>query len=306
MHELPQTRDLAAFVAVVEDGGFAEAGRRLGVAPSTLSRTVSRLEALLQVTLLRRSTRAIEMTPEGRQLLETARDILRQTEALSDLAHGSRTPRGPLRINAPVPFVMHVIAPRLQAFHAAFPQVEVSIDMTDRLVDLIDSHADVAIRFGALDSSDLLRRRLGQVPWVLCAAPSYLDRVGWPEQPQDLARMEQVRFAAPDHINALRFRGLEAPLALPASVQAANGEAVRGLVLGGIGIARFSDFMVAEDLAAGKLVSLFPEALIADPLEVSALYLTRASGLRRLSVFLDWLEETLRCTRQPATVPGQG
>lgn len=288
MHELPQTRDLAAFVAVVEDGGFAEAGRRLAVAPSTLSRTVTRLENLLSVSLLRRSTRGIELTPEGRQLLQSAQEILRQTEALSDLAQGSRTPRGPLRVNAPVPFVLHVIAPRLQEFHAKYPQVEVTLDMTDRLVDLIDSHADVAIRFGSLRNSDLLYRRLGQTPWRLCAAPEYLEQHGWPETPADLAALSQVRFAAPDHINHLAFRDV-GEVALRTSVQAANGEAVRALVLGGMGIARFSDFMVAEDLAEGRLVELFSGQLEAAPLEITALYLTRASGLRRLAVFLDWL-----------------
>ncbi len=129
-HDLPQTADLAAFIAVIEDGGFAEAGRRLGAAPSTLSRTVTRLEARLKVTLLRRSTRGIELTPEGRDLLEAAREIVGRTEALSDLATGARAPRGPLRINAPVPFVLHVIAPRLAKFHALYPEIGLNVDMT--------------------------------------------------------------------------------------------------------------------------------------------------------------------------------
>lgn len=293
MHELPQTRDLAAFVAVVESGGFAEAGRRLGVAPSTLSRTVTRLEALLSVSLLRRSTRAIELTPEGRQLLLSAQEIVRQTEALGDLAQGSRTPRGPLRVNAPVPFVLHVIAPRLHEFHALYPQVAVTLDMTDRLVDLIDSQADVAIRFGALGDSDLLHRKLGQTPWKLCAAPGYLDRHGWPQTPADLARLSQVCFTAPEHINTLRFREA-GEVALAASVRATNGEAVRSLVLGGMGVARFSDFMVSQDIAEGRLVELFSDQLEAAPLEITALYLTRTSGLRRLAVFLDWLGQILQ------------
>lgn len=292
MHELPQTRDLAAFVAVIEAGGFAEAGRRLALAPSTLSRTVTRLEEQLGVTLLRRSTRAIELTPEGGQLLQAAQEILRRTEALAELAQGGRAPQGPLRVNAPVSFVLHVIAPRLHSFHARYPQVAVTLDMTDRLVDLIDSRADVAIRFGPLPDSDLLQRRLGRAPWALCAAPAYLDRMGWPETPADLARLAQVRFTAPDHINSLRFRG-HPPVELAAAVEATNGEAVRGLVLGGMGIARFSDFMVAQDIAAGRLVSLFPEALEAAPLDITALYLTRTAGLRRLAVFLDWLRAEL-------------
>ncbi|WP_138464506.1 LysR family transcriptional regulator [Poseidonocella sp. HB161398] len=293
MHELPQTRDLAAFVAVIEAGGFAEAGRHLGVAPSTLSRTVTRLEAQLGVTLLRRSTRAIELTPEGSDLLSAAQDIVTRTEALSDLASRGRAPRGPLRVNAPVGFVLHAIAPRLAGFHAHYPQVDVTLDMTDRPVDLIDSHADLAIRFGTLADSGLLQRPLGRTPWRLVAAPGYLDRAGWPERPEDLARLSQVRFTAPSHINALRFTGLAAPVDVPAAVHAENGEAVRSLILGGMGIARLSEFMVAEDIAAGRLASLFADRLIAEPLDITALYLTRASGLRRLAVFLDWLGAAL-------------
>ena len=288
---LPQTGDLAAFVAVIEDGGFAEAGRRLGVAPSTLSRTVTRLEAQLAVTLLRRSTRGIEMTPEGRDLLEAAREILTRTEALADIATGSRAPRGPLRVNAPVPFVLHVIAPRLAEFHARYPQIELMLDMTDRIVDLIDAHADVAIRFGPLPDSDLLARSLGTAEWRLVAAPGYLDRHGHPGKPGDLLRLQQVRFAAPAHINTLRFREVSDPVMLPTSVTAANGEAVRQLVLGGLGVARFSDFMIDSDIAEGRVIELFPGQLDIPPLQISALYLVRASGLRRLAVFLQWLEQ---------------
>ncbi|QFT99880.1 HTH-type transcriptional regulator DmlR (plasmid) [Roseovarius sp. THAF8] len=291
MHELPQTRDLVAFVAIVEDNGFAEASRRLGVAPSTLSRTVSRLEQQLGVTLLRRTTRMIEMTPEGRDFLDTARDILARAEALAELGTSGRTPRGPLRVNAPVPFLLHAIAPRLPEFRARYPEIRLRFDMTDDVIDLIGAHADVAIRFGPLEDSDLLKRPLGRTPWKLVAAPHYLDAQGWPEMPGDLARLAQVRFSAPAHINLLEFRGMDHPVEVPAAVEASNGEAVRRLVVAGCGIARFSDFMVAEDLKAGRLVELFPGEVTAEPLEMTALYLTRASGLRRLAVFLDWLKE---------------
>ncbi|MEO3416229.1 LysR family transcriptional regulator [Roseovarius sp. CAU 1744] len=297
MHELPQTRDLAVFLSVVDHGGFAEAGRFLNSAPSTLSRTVSRLEAELGVTLLRRSTQAIELTPEGRDLMQAAREIVSRAEGLTELATQSRAPRGPLRVDAPVPFVLHGIAPRLCGFHLRYPEIDLTLDMNDAVVDLFGSHADVAIRFGPLRDSRMLRRRLGQTGWTLVGAPSYLDRHGYPERPEDLADFGQVRFAAPEHINDLRFKGVPELVRPRPIVTATNGEAVRQLVIAGLGIARFSDFMVADDLAAGRLVPLFPEALEADPLDITALYLTRASGLRRLAVFLDWLEEILR----PAT-----
>ena len=290
-HELPQTADLAVFITVVECGGFAEAARRLGTAPSTLSRTVSRLERQLGVTILRRSTRGIEITPEGRDLLQAAREIVERIEALADMATGTRAPRGPLRVNAPVPYVLHAIAPRLAEFHARYPEIDLTIDMTDRVVDLIESQADVVIRFGALPDSDLLQRALAKAKWRLVAAPSYLDRVGRPSAPTDLASCEQVLFSAPAHINDLRFRGLDSAVEPRASVVATNGEAVRHLVLNGMGIARFSDYMIDRDIAEGRVVELFQAELDIPPLDITALYLTRASGLRRLSVFLDWLED---------------
>ncbi len=288
-HELLRMGDLAAFVGIVDDGGFAESARRRGVSASTLSRAVTRLEEQLNVTLLRRTTRSIEITPEGAAVLAEAREILDRSEGLQEIATSGQAPAGPLRVNAPVPYVMHVLAPRLAEFHAQYPDIKLSIDMTDTLVDLIGSHADVAIRLGRLPNSEMLHRRLGRTPWKLVATPQYLDRHGWPETPADLARLEQVRFAMPEHINTLCFAGHAEPIAVPTAITAGNGEAVRQLVLGGLGIARFSDFMIVKDIAAGRLVELFPGQLLSEPLDVTALYLTRISGLRRLGVFLDWL-----------------
>lgn len=288
-HELLRMGDLAAFVGIVDDGGFAESARRRGVSASTLSRSVTRLEEQLKVTLLRRTTRSIEITPEGAAVLVEAREILDRSETLQEIATSGQAPAGPLRVNAPVPYVLHVLAPRLAEFHAQYPGIQLSIDMTDALVDLIGSHADVAIRLGQLPDSDMLHRPLGRTAWKLVAKPEYLDRKGWPKIPADLAHLEQVRFAAPDHINTLRFTGMSTPVTVPPAVTAGNGEAVRQMVLGGLGIARFSDFMIADDIDAGRLVELFPGQLDAAPLDISALYLTRVSGLRRLGVFLDWL-----------------
>lgn len=291
MHELPQTRDLAVFVAVVRDGGFAGAARRFGTAPSTLSRALSRLEAQLGVTLLRRTTRSLELTPEGRDLFDAAREIIERTESLVDRARGSRAPRGPLRVNAPVPWVLHALAPRLPEFRARYPEIDLTLEMTDDVVDLFGAQADVAIRFGPLSDSGLLRRPLGRARWRLVAAPAYLRRRGVPETPDDLTGAEQVRFQTPPHLNTLRFVGRPEPVPVPAAITAGNGEAVRHLVLAGMGIARFSDFMIAEDLGEGRLVELLPGQLDADPLEISAVYLTRATGLRRLGAFLDWVSE---------------
>lgn len=296
-HELANSGDLTAFIAVVDSDGFAEAGRTLNLAPSTLSRAVSRLESQFGIALLRRSTRGVELTPEGAKFLEASRQIVGQMQDLHDVAADGQTPKGPLRIDAPIPFVMHVLAPALPEFCAQYPDVQLTLDMSDTVTSLLGSHADIAIRFGPVANSDLLHRKLGQAHWRLVASPDYLSRMGAPETPEDLVRLDQVLFTNPTHINELRFHSRSNPIRPQPGVSATNGEAVRKLVLSGLGIARFSEYMVRKDIEAGRLVELFTDDLQARPLEITALYMTRTTGLRRLSVFLDWLEGLLKASR---------
>ncbi|SDE78281.1 LysR family transcriptional regulator [Limimaricola pyoseonensis] len=291
--EYPELREIAAFVAVAEDGGFAEAARRLDLAPSSLSRAVAGLEARLGVTLIRRTTRRMALTPEGQELLARGRRLLEQAGELAEIGQAARVPKGPLRVNAAVPFMLHVVIPRLPAFRARYPEIELTLSMTDSVVDLIGAHADVAIRLGRLPDSELLHRRLGTSDWRLVAAPAYLDRVGRPETAEDLARLEQVRFVQPARLNDWHVAGRDAPIRPVAAAGADNGEAVRHMVLAGLGAARFSDFMIDADIAAGRVEELCPGQLDEPPLAISAVYAERASGSRRLQVFLDFLAEAL-------------
>ena len=292
-HQSPHARDLAAFVAVVEDGGYAGAARRLDLAPSTLSRAVAKLETLLGVTLLRRTTRSIALTDEGREVLERARLILDGFEGLHGVGDAARAPRGDVRISAAVPFVLHVIAPCMAAFRERYPDIEVTLTMTDSVVNLVESHVDAAIRLGELPDSELLQRRLGASRWRLVASPAYLERVGVPRSIDDLAHLEQVRFVFPRHLNDWRFRGSKTALRLPAAAHADNGEAVRRLVLHGLGAARFSDFMVDDDIDAGRLIELLPGQLDEPPLPITAVYLDPLAESHRLDAFVSFVAEAL-------------
>ncbi len=153
-----------------------------------------------------------------------------RTEALSELGSGGQTPRGPLRVNAPVPFMLHAIAPRLPEFQSRYPEIDLRFDMTDDVFDLISAHADVAIRSGPLEDSDLLKRHLGRTLWQLVAAPHYPDAHGWPKNLAELSSLEQVRFSAPAHNNLLTLGEVETSVDVPTAVEASNGEAVRRLV----------------------------------------------------------------------------
>ena len=290
-HELPDLKEVSAFIAVAEDGSFAEAARRLGVAPSSLSRSVARLEARLGFDVFRRTTRQVSLTQEGARTLARARGLIETAEEFADLGSVRGTPAGVINLNAPVPFMLHAIAPRIHEFRSAYPDVAVRLSMTDTLVDLISAHADVAIRFGELRHSSLLYRRLGRSAWRLVGAPSLVEARGVPEKISDLENFEQVAFVNPTRLNDLWFEGRSKPLRLEPAMHADNGEAVRALVLAGNGIAQFSDYMIDADIRSGKVISLLQSKLRTPALPVSALYSEPAGRLGRMQVFLDWLSD---------------
>lgn len=294
MHEFTLVRELAIFVAIVEDGSYVEASRRLNLAASTMSRSISKLEMALGITLLRRTTRSIDLTPDGSDVYRIAKDVLRHTERLRDVGQAVKSPRGPLRINASVPFMLHVLVPALPEFRDLYPEIDVTLTMTDSVVDLIGAHADIAIRLGPLSDSDLLVRPLGVSQWRLVAAPEYIAKHGYPTEVEDLQKLQQVRFLSPRHLNELSFKGENSAITMPSSVQADNGETVRHLVMKGMGVARLSDFLVDPDIEEGRLVELFPKQLDSKPMEISAVYMEPASGSRRLEVFLNFLREKLK------------
>ena len=288
-HELPDLKEITAFIAVAEDGGFAEAARRLGVAPSSLSRSVARLEARLGFDVFRRTTRQVSLTEEGATTLARARDLIETAEEFADLGSTRGKPAGVINVNAPVPFILHAIAPRIQEFCSAYPDVTVRLSMTDTLVDLISAHADVAIRFGELEDSSLLYRPLGRSAWRLVGAPSLFEARGMPEEISDLENFQQVAFMNPARLNDLWFEGRSKPVRLAPALHADNGEAVRALVLSGNGIAQFSDYMIDTDIRSGKVISLLQDKLRTPSIPVSALYAEPAGRLGRMQVFLDWL-----------------
>lgn len=290
-HELPDLKEVASFIAVAEDGSFAEAARRLGLSPSSLSRLVAKLENRLGFDVFRRTTRQLGLTEEGAKTLARARDLVESAEVFADLGSTRGHPAGVINVNAPVSFILHVLAPRIHEFCAAYPEVTVKLSMTDTLVDLISAHADVAIRFGQLEDSSVLFRRLGKSAWRLVGAPSLLEDVGMPNEVADLKRYKQVAFRNPVRLNDWWFEGHSSPIRIPPSLHADNGEAVRALVLAGCGLAQFSDYMIDADISSGKLVPLLADKLRTPALQVSALYSEQASRLGRMKVFLDWLSD---------------
>lgn len=180
--------EMQAFVSVVDSGSFSAAAEQLQQTASGISRALSRLEDKLAVTLLRRTTRRLELTEEGEVFLAQARRILASVEqAEEQMALRRQAPAGRLRVNTAAPFMLHVIVPLIGDFRARYPQIELELYSDDRIIDLLERRTDLAIRLGPLPDSSLHARPLCHTLRRVLASPAYLARHGTPQQVEALA-----------------------------------------------------------------------------------------------------------------------
>ncbi|MBS7543426.1 LysR family transcriptional regulator [Ancylobacter oerskovii] len=261
-HEINRSGEMEVFVRVVEHGGFSAAARASRMTPSAVSKLVARLEARLGSRLVTRSTRRLELTPEGCAFYERAARILADMEEAERSAGAGERPVGRVRISTSASYGVHVLAPILPDFLSEHPGVSLDIVQTDTVVDLLAERTDVAIRAGELKSSSLLARRLGDTAKLIVAAPAYLARAGTPQRAAELEAHLRLGFSYERAVEGwpLREDGREILLPAAGRVQASDGEALRRLALAGVGLARLAAFTVREDIAAGRLVPVL-EAL---------------------------------------------
>lgn len=288
---------LIAFVSVIDAGSFSAAAERLGQTPSGISRSVSRLEKQLGVALITRTTRRLDLTAEGRWLLERARRILAElqdTEA--QLAASLAQPSGLLRVNAATPILTRLIAPLAAGFLERYPQVRLELTGAEGIVDLIEERADVAIRvgMGALADSSLSARRLGDSRIRLVASPDYLRRRGAPDSADALARHRLLGFTAPDTLNQwpLRHRGGNG-LAIQPALTASSGETLLHLALHGAGIACLNDLLTAEDLRSGRLLPVLDAVSLPWSQTIWAVFYKQGALAPRVGAWVDYLAAEL-------------
>ncbi len=295
--DLNRSGDMEVFVHVVERGSFSAAARALRMTPSAVSKLVARLEARLGARLLNRSTRSAQLTPEGKAFFERSVRILGDIDAAEREVSAEAAPRGRLRVNANVPFGRRFLLPSLPRFLERHPQITVDVALTDVMVDLFAVRADVAIRTGPLRDSQLHARKLGETRMVVVAAPAYLERHGVPRTPADLARHNCVRFCFARHVEAWPFRersGGRVSVIPSGNTLVGDGEAMRQLVVSGLGIGRLASFQVEEDVRRGRLVRVLAscDPGITEP--VHAVFIGKGGKLAaRVRVFLDHLVETV-------------
>ncbi|MFG1295204.1 LysR family transcriptional regulator [Xanthobacter sp. V13C-7B] len=290
--------EMEVFTRVVEQGGFSAAARASNLTPSAVSKLVARLERRLGVRLLVRTTRKLQLTPEGAAFYERCARILDEIATAEQEAAAGAAPRGRLRVNASVHFAMVHLLPLVPAFLAVHPQMSIEVTVTDRVVDLLEERADVAIRVGPMRDSRLVARKIAKGGAMVVASPAYLERAGTPRTPEDLARHNMLGFTFTRIVEGWPFLdGKGGIVSVPprGNAQVSDGEAMHTLALAGLGLARLAEFQVRADVAAGRLVPVLEHLNPGDAIDVHAVYVGGAGPLSaRIRAFVDFLAAQVR------------
>lgn len=288
--------EMDVFVRVVETGGFTSAARACGMTPSAVSKLVSRLEARLGARLFNRSTRRLGLTPEGERFYQRSLGILADLNEAEREAGASARPHGRVRISCNVPIGRQYLIPVLPEFLALYPEVTLDISLTDAVVDLLETRADVAIRSGPLKDSGLVARKLGDSAHHVVAAPAYLARHGAPATPAELAGHNCLNFNYQRAGRDWPFTGIEDEHEAPrGNLLISDGDALRHLALEGLGLARLASFQVHDDLREGRLQAVLEDYNPGDSKPIHALYVGQGGHLpTRVRVLLDFLAERMR------------
>lgn len=286
-------REFEVFVAVVDAGSLSGAARRLGCTPSAVSKLIERLEGRIGARLLQRTSRAIALTAEGRAFHQAAAHALEAVNEAESLMLDATAPaEGTLKVHTTLYFAQHQLAPILPDFLTRHPKLRIEFLMSSDSVDMLQADIDVSIHVGPVTNLSLVARRIGTAKWVVCAAPSYLQRFGVPRRPEDLQRHSCLNFLNHMPRSSWAMRGVPGNLSLrPASLIASNSDSfLRVLACQGLGIARLNDFQIAQDLRDGSLVALLPDFHLSEPEPIYAVLQSRRNLSVRVKVFLKFLE----------------
>ena len=289
--------DILVFLSVVDARSFVAGGKAMGLSRSAAGKAVTRLEDRLGTRLLNRTTRSLSLTDEGQLFYDHGMKILAAVdEAEASVAGQAGTPRGVLRLTVPDAFGRHVVLPVIGQYLEAWPDLQVEVSFTDRVVDLVEEGFDLALRIGVTPSDTrLVSRVVARYGAVLCAAPSYLKRRGEPREVEDLARHDCLIFSSHARRQAWRFRdpgGAWVRAPGRSRLRLDSAEAIRDAALSGLGVALLPDFLITEALAAGHLRQILPR-LETDEVRVLALYPDRRLLESRVRRFIDLLARQL-------------
>lgn len=286
--------DIVTFVRVVASGSFVAAANQLGVTPSAVSKSVSRLEERLGIRLLNRTTRSLSLTDVGGTFYARCQSLVSQLqEAEAEIVETRQRPRGRLRVDMPLALAREYVLPALPRFLAQYPDVTLQLSFSDRLVDMVNEAIDICVRVGELTDSRLVARRLWNPDVVAVASPDYLARRGTPQDPDGLKDHDCIRFFNPNTGRVLEWAmvrdSVVRQLSVSGRVLVDSPEALLEAAIAGAGVAPIMGFMSERPVAAGLLVRVLPEWRFTLQRPVSALFVKDRHPTPKVQAFLDFL-----------------
>lgn len=290
---------MQAFARVVETGSFTKAADTLHMSKTSVTQLVQQLEARLRVKLLNRTTRKVNVTADGAAYYERVIKLLADMDdAETSLSNASVLPRGRIRVDVPSPFARMILIPALAEFHARYPDIQIDMGVSDRMVDLIGESVDCVVRGGELTDLSLVARRVGDLSLGVYAAPGYLKSAGLPLHPQELS-------LPPHYIVGFRWArsGLAFPYAMYRNEERVNvqgryvisvddGNAGLAAGLAGLGVIWLPDYMAKEHVARGELVRLFDDWHL-DPMPMYVAFPPNRHVSAKLRLFIEWVAELM-------------
>lgn len=306
---MDRLRAFEVFASVVSRGSFTRAADALDTSPANVTRYINELEAHLGTRLLNRSSRKLSLTESGEALYERSKSILEEVAEAEALASSATLqPRGRLRINAPVSFGIRHLAPLWPRFMQAYPEVELDIALSDRVVDIVEEGYDLAIRISRSGSASHAARKLATSRNIVCASPAYLKAHGQPEKPADLVGHRCLGYTYAATANEWHFvddAGRPHMVKVNYVMHANNGDTAREAAIAGQGVIWQPAFLIGDDLKAGRLVALMPGYRMPD-IDVLAIYPSRRHLSAKVRVMVDFLVEVFRPAPPWEVPPIQG
>ena len=294
---MDRLRAFEVFVAVVAKESFARAAEALDTSPANVTRYVKDLESHLGTRLLNRSSRKLSLTEAGKALYERGKIIVEEVAEVEALTSSSTlAPRGRLRINAPLSFGIRHLAPLWPRFMEKYPEVELDVDLLDRVIDIVEEGYDMTVRVSRGGSASIVARKLARSRHIVCASPAYLLRHGRPDVPADLKKHTCIGYSYAPHAEEWRFtddKGKTHDIKISIGMQSNNCDTVRAAALAGRGIILQPTFMVGGDVRSGRLVALLPEYHLPDA-EVLAVYPTGRHLSAKVRVMVDFLVDAFK------------
>ena len=297
-------KSMKVFATVVATGSFAGAAVRLDISRAMASKHVLDLEERLGARLLQRTTRKLKLTDSGMAYYERCAQILDDVEeAEAGAINLSAAPRGILRLTMPVSFSVRHVGPLITRYLEKFPEVQIDATLSDRRIDLIEEGLDLALRVGASPEPGLIARRLATDRLVICGAPAYFERCGRPTRPEDLAGHNCVLYSYSAVGSEWKMTGPngEHSVKVSGSLRANNGDLLNQVVLGGLGLMCQPEFLVGEDIRAGRLEEVLKD-YACEPLGIYAVFPSRKHLSAKTRTFVDFLVENLAYSQLLPTI----